>query len=306
MAEIGYITQEKLDLVARGYIPLDKSWMIRMGVLDLINKKDDIHHFLREYNRELSEDLQALHRAADAWDKDKIIPVGESGTLYRFLQFALWKYNLKQEIVPSGTLIERSKKFCKNPEIVNWPLEKLLELDGRTTQWASAAIIMGNTEKIETKEEKILLSYEAPLHWTGRRSKDKAWEPRYDKTLERQAMTYLKLLAGKKPRFEPRQAEDYCFARVFGYMTREDAIKRGWIKLRKHETNRLDSMEEAIQLYNENKFIDIPDHRVIQAIVMYGEVKGKLAKVISDMAVKKSWPEFYKFISDSPRLIKEL
>ncbi len=74
----------ELSIKIGKYIPLDKSWVIRMGVLDLIHNKTQIKKFLKseEY---LSDDLLALEGAIKAWQKQKIIDIGESGTLYRFL-----------------------------------------------------------------------------------------------------------------------------------------------------------------------------------------------------------------------------
>ena len=59
------------------YIPLDKSWIIRMGILDLINSYPDTLNFLKKQEK-LSDDLQALLQALIDWNSKKEINVGES------------------------------------------------------------------------------------------------------------------------------------------------------------------------------------------------------------------------------------
>ena len=71
-------------LLSNNLIPLDKSWIMRMGVLDLIQGYSDTLEFLQKQEI-LSDDLIALRNAFLAWNSRDVIPVGESGTLYRFL-----------------------------------------------------------------------------------------------------------------------------------------------------------------------------------------------------------------------------
>jgi len=144
------------------YIPLDKSWIIRMGFLDLINSYTDIIRFL-DSQRDLGDDLLALKRLANSWHSGTAINVGESGTIFRFLQFYLWKSGSKREIIKQGTLKER--EMCNNHEIVDWPLKKLLTLDNGTSQWASASVLAGNSERIENPPFKLKLTFDAVEHW---------------------------------------------------------------------------------------------------------------------------------------------
>jgi D-serine dehydratase len=84
----------------KNFIPLDKSWIIRMGVLDLINKYPDALDFL-EGQKNLSDDLVVLKRICRDWADKENIDVGESGTLYRFLglmELFLWFFLLKKQI----------------------------------------------------------------------------------------------------------------------------------------------------------------------------------------------------------------
>ena len=104
----------------KNYIPLDKSWTIRMGILDIINSRDSIRHFLNNQET-LGDDLIALKRVAENWNSNNPLDVGESGTLYRFIRFALWKSGKEREIIKKGTLKKRD--ICNNSEIINWPLK---------------------------------------------------------------------------------------------------------------------------------------------------------------------------------------
>ena len=165
-------------------------------------------------------------------------------------------------------------------------------MDNRTSQWASVAVLLGNEESIENPPYKLDLTYEAVSHWKEQREKGKCWEPRYDETILRQAETFLRLLNKEKPPFEPRQPEDYRFAYAFGLITKEEGEAR-WPSLRGHESNRL---EEQDAIYSK-------DHRVIQAYAMRQKVNGKEIKVKYPESVNKSWPQFWKFLTDSPYLL---
>ncbi len=121
------------DLIEQGYIPLDKSWIIRMGVLDLVDGYRDCIDYLTLNDKELGDDLRSLCLASNQWNNNKPVEVGESGTLYRFLKFASWKFGLDKEFKLEGSLIERAKKMCNDPEIVNYSLDELLKLDNKTS-----------------------------------------------------------------------------------------------------------------------------------------------------------------------------
>jgi hypothetical protein len=285
-------------LINKGYIPLDKSWIIRMGMLDLLNGYNDILNFL-ENQKELGEDLQALRSAIRDWKTNKPVNVSESGTLYRFLKFASWKLGLKKEFILKGSL--KNREICDNPKIVSWPLKELLKLDNNTSQWASASVLLGNEEKIENPPYKLKLTYEALEHWKTARRQGKTWEPRYDETILKQALAFLDLIKKGKTDFKSEQAEDYCFARAFNLMTKEQG-KELWPSLEGHESNRLEEMEKAMHDFELGNMIDSKDHRVIQSIVMLGKAKNKEIKIIFRDCVNKSWPQFWKFIEDANNL----
>lgn len=276
------------------FIPLDKSWMIRLGVLDLLHGYDDMQMFLSEYKPEaLSSDLQALLRASQQWNTGKQVDVGESGTLLRFLQFASWKLNKPVKFIKHGTLAER--KIVSDQTIVGLPLSELLLLDNGTSQWASAAVLLGNTQpKPNPLPFKLRLTYEAMEHWQKARDEGRRWKPRFDQTIRRQAQAFIHWRHSGKMQFTPEQAEDYCFARAFDLMTPEEGERR-WPSLRQHESDRIASMELALQSHN----LDSADHRVIQAVAMR---RGQDVTYANPSSVTKSWPLFWEFLEYADKL----
>ncbi len=274
------------------YIPLDKSWIIRMGILDIINGKDDILKFLNKQEI-LGDDLLALKRVASEWNSEKSLNVGESGTLYRFVRFILWKQGKIKEIIKEGTLKERV--LCENSDIINWPIVKLLSLDNGTSQWASAAILMGNNDKIQNPPFKIQTTYDAVRHWNEQRGRNQVWIPIFDSTIKKQAKAFDMFLKTGFLDFKPEQPEDYCFARAFGLMNKEEGQSK-WPHMISHETNRFEEMEKALEQANNNEIITSKDHRVVQAVIMAQIVKNKDFEVENKEVVNKTWPKFWEFI----------
>ncbi|MEK6848671.1 MAG: hypothetical protein AABX65_03500, partial [Nanoarchaeota archaeon] len=152
----------------------------------------------------------------------------------------------------------------------------------------------GNSERIINSPFKLQLTYDAVQHWKTARSRGKMWEQKYDETILAQALAYLQWLKHGKIEFNPKQAEDYCFARAFGVICREEGEKR-WPSLKGHESDRIIEMEEALK----QDEVTSRDHRVVQAIAMLTRDKTKLKYPDS---VKKSWPQFWKFLEDSLEL----
>jgi hypothetical protein len=277
------------------YIPLDKSWIIRMGVLDLIHGSAQINSFLAGQS-DLGDDLIALKNISVSWSKDMPVDVGESGTLYRLLKFVSWKFNLNKKFVTKGTL--KNRVITDDPKIVNLKLAELLTLDNRTSQWATASVLCGNDEMIPNPPYKLKLTYEAVAHWNAMAAQGKPWEPRYDTTIEKQAETFGKLLKKQKINFVPEQAEDFCFAYTFGFVSKEEGEKR-WPSLRGHESDRITEIETTLEKAKNGMEIDSKDHRVVQAIAMWGIINKKELKILYPAAVNKSWPQFWEFLDFS-------
>lgn len=284
---------EEQIIVGKKYIPLDKSWIIRMGILDMVNGYDDIQQFLSG-QQNLGDDLLALKGAAENWKSNELIDVGESGTLYRLLKFASWKLGLDKKFITKGTLADRS--IDDNPEIVYYSQAELLKLDDGTSQWASAAELLGDKERIPNPPFKLQLTYDAIDHWNKKRGENEMWIPRYDATIFNQARTYLTLLRGGKAEFVPEQAEDFCFAFTFGYITLNEGEKR-WPSLRGHESNRLVEVQEAFSAAQFGRKVISKDHRVVQAVAMWGKINDKKVDIAYPDAVNKSWPQFWEFLN---------
>jgi hypothetical protein len=270
------------------FIPLDKSWLIRLGVLDLLNGYDDISRALATRNEPLGEDVAALIRVSEQWRDSEPLDVGESGTLYRFLRFAAWQRDEDREFIKRGTLLNRP--LCDNPAIIHWPLERLLTLDGGTSQWASAAVLCGNQDPVPHNcPFKLQVTYDALTHWHMRRQREQAVEMPLDLTIARQAMAYIRWRSTGEMDFVPLQAEDYCFARAFDVITADEGAAR-WPELAGHESNRLLSMEMALV----EPLVASADHRVIQAVAMRRVLDVAFTQ---PDAVSKSWPRFWDFMS---------
>ena len=263
-----------------------------MGILDLINGYEDIIRFL-DNQQDLGEDLLALKRISENWNTDNDLDVGESGTLYRFVRFALWKLGKKNNIIKRGTLIDRD--ICNNPEIINWPLSKLLELDKGTSQWASIAVLMGNNDKLNNIPYHLELTYKALDHWKEQRSREQVWIPIFDNRIKRQADAFIMILNTGFTDFKPENPEDYCFAIVFDLINRKQGEEK-WPHMIHHETNRFEEIEKQLDKYESEEIIDSKDHRVIQALVMKSLIDGKQIHVANKSCVGKSWPRFWEFI----------
>ena len=282
-------------VIDKKYIPLDKSWIIRMGILDIVNGYDDIQKFLATQEN-LGDDLAALRIASERWKFDKDINVGESGTLYRLLKYVSWKQELHKNFILEGTL--RHRKINDDQAVLRLSQSELLTYDNGTSQWASAAVLLGDPERLYRPPYKLDLTYQAVEHWHMQRDKGLAWQPRYDDTILGQAKTYLKLLKGERPDFILEQAEDFCFAYVFGYITAEEGEKR-WPALRGHESDRIIEIQDTLTAAKEGREIASKDHRVVQAIAMWGKINKRQLNILYPKSVNKSWPQFWDFLKNS-------
>jgi len=283
--------QDRCKLIEKKLIPLSKYWSVRLGFLDIINNTRCFIPLI-ENRKDIGDDLKAMIKISKEWQNKNEHNVEESGALFRLLQFASWKFKLNKRFIKEKTLINR--KICDNPDIVNWPIDKLLELDNNTPQWASASILTGSKENIPDNFF-LNLSKEAISHYNKVRKIGCSCEMRYDETLLSQAESFLDLLTIGKTDFKPKQQDDYCFARAFNLINREEGEKR-WPELRGHESDRLEEMENQIKKLENGEEIDSKDHRVVQAIALLSKLKNKNAKFSFPDCVNKSWPQFWRFL----------
>ena len=275
------------------YVPLDKSWIIRMGMLDIVNGYDDIHHFL-DAQSNLGADLEALKRVAFAWRTDRPLEVGESGTLLRFVMFACWRMNMKRVVVKESTLLTRP--ITDDPSIVDWSQQRLLKLDNGTSQWASAAVLLGDKARLAKPPFKLQVTYDAVKHWNEARDYGRAWEPRVDQTISRQADAFVCFLNKQKYDFVPEQAEDFCFAYFFGFIKPTEGEKK-WPSLRGHESDRIVESVESLERARAGEVILSKDHRVVQGLAMWGVLFKRRVTFKHPEAVAKSWPRFWEFLT---------
>lgn len=275
------------------FIPLDKSWLTRIGVLDIINGYTDIEKFI-DNQEDINDDILAIKNASIAWQNNQDINVGESATLYRLLQFASWKFRLNKTFLKEGSLKNRS--ITNNSNIINFSQNKLLKLDNETTQWATATVICGDKERLVNPPQKLKETYDAVEHWQIRRQKGLCWEPKYDGTIERQAHAFYDLLNNKESNYTPLCSDDYCFARVFNFINKENGEKF-WPSLIGHETNRIQEMESAIKEAEDTGNITSKDHRVVQALAMWGVINNRKLVFKNPSSVNKSWPKFWDFLA---------
>lgn len=273
------------------FIPWDKSWLLRMGVLDILAMRDQIGNFLHR-ERLISEDLVALMIAADCWYDSPTIDVKESGTLFRFLQYASWKKRLDKHFIRRATLADRN--IAADPHIIELSQAQLLTLDNGTSQWASAAALCGDETRLPDPPYKLDLTYRAIHHWRARIASKQPWEPRRDSTIKRQAEAFDRMAKGHSHGFTPQQAEDFCFAYTFCGMSSEEGEAR-WPSLRGHESDRIVEMKRALNQAKRKHRVTSRDHRVVQAVGMWSELVQRRVEFSRPHCVQKSWPRFWEF-----------
>lgn len=263
--------------------------MIRMGMLDLQSGSDQCLMYLREHKAELGDDLLALLSILENWPSGGPLDVGESGTLFRFVQFYCWLTDDTRQIIKRGTLQKR--ELSSNPNTIKMNLTELLALDGGTSQWASAAALFGTMtlSEIDDTPYKLQTTLDAMNHWHDALTTGKPWLPRIDETIKQQAEAFLRWRKSGTIQFNPEQAEDFPFSCAFGLMTPEEGEVR-WPQLRNHETDRIAEMRKLLN----SKEIDSADHRVVQALAM--RFPERTVTERSKKAVGKTWPLFWKFL----------
>jgi hypothetical protein len=316
------------EALHRGMFPWSKSWLIRLGLLDILHGRRQIEEFLAS-QPDLSDDLKALARVAQDWRTRHPLRVGESGTIYRYTMYAAEKLGDARIFEPDGSLVNR--EISKDTAaIVRESQRELLRRDGGTTQWASAAVLLGDPERLPDAEPELRMSYDAYAYWMEQcHAHELDWEPRLDLTIIRQARVFLELLAyrerprevrhdpdytpppqprplvavpAERPRFKPIISEDFALAVALDEMTVEEGARR-WPKLSQHESNRLREMPRLLKLmrsYDGSQKIDAPpDHRLVMAIAMRANYDGPSLgpkDFTNPGCVSKSWPRFWDFV----------
>lgn len=269
-------------------IPWDKSWIIRMAFISLVN--GDVDHVLAWLDAnvaELGDDLLALRRTLRQYLAGEHLDVGESGTLLRFWRVFLWQRGDTRQIITRRTLIKRP--IYNKPDVLKMSARQMLRLDDGTSQFASIALICGiiNVPRGSLPHH-LNMTVEALEAWTP------TWEPRKDQTILEQAEDYVRYRRTGVSKYRPRQAEGFCYAVAAGTMTARRGKKR-WSSLKGHESNRPRAMRLALLPFRRK--IRSRDHRVVQSLAMF---RGKQLKFAHPECVAKTWPQFWEFL-DSVR-----
>ena len=263
---MGEIQQELID---QKLIPLFKSWMIRMGCLDMVHGYDDIVKFVETTDLPLNYDIEATAKAAKQWlAGEQSIDVGESGTLARFAKYANWKFGLGKDFIYHGTLKTR-KIFDYDELSTNDTIDYLLTLDGGTTQVASAAITYGHTGTTSNLAALMYLqvSVEARPHYHERRAAGKTWDIRFDPTLGAQCEDFLSRIRTGEGTLDPDtiDCDLYLYMRALEIMSREEGENK-WPHMTNHESSRFVEMDKQLNNYYAGREITTKDHRVVSSI----------------------------------------
>jgi hypothetical protein len=279
-------------------IPLDKTYMRIMLALDDMHSFTDTDEIIQPYNSELPDDTRMFRLALEDYSADEPIRVGEGGANYRTMLYRSLIDSTPRSFVKDGSLVGRN--IYQEVDLLTMTNTQLLGLNRGTSQYLSARFLWDPEAQISSSEinshYKLKIVKEAVEHWYDARQKGEPWSPRKDVTIRRQAESYLKMHSTLEldTNFYMEQSEDYCFARVYGLATPADG-ERKWPALRDHESDRINSMEIAIEQATTGQIINVNDHRVVQAIAMRFGLPPERFK--HPDCVKKSWPRFWEFIS---------
>lgn len=299
MATLEQAPQLESQPVHLAYLPIDKTYVRVLLALDYKHGFSDSRQILAQHTDigALPDDTRTFLQALEDYALDRPVRVGEGGANYRTMLYLSQLDGITPDFVKEGSLKERS--IYEGDDLTTRSNEDLLELDAGTTQYLIARLIWDDLIMVPphliAREYKLQVAQAAQHHWYNQREQEKAWAPPVDATIQRQAELYLRAttLGFKDATFYMEQAEDYCFARAFGYVEPEEAEEL-WPKLRYHESYRIATMEEAIDQATSGRIITANDHRVVQAIAMrFGLGEARFAQ---PACVTKSWPRFWEFI----------
>lgn len=294
------VHQAEADPLIQRYVPLDKTYVRVMLSLDDRYGYADSEAILAASGYPLPDDTAMYVQAQDDYYHRRPVHVGEGGANYRTLLYRSYLEDTPLLFVKEGSL--KGRPMYERGDMTTMSAKQLAELDNRTTQYLIARMIWGDPEDIPDElieqEFKLQVADEAIADWHAARATNEPWSVRPDATITRQAGLFLRALKSgiKDAHFEMMQAEDYCFARIYGYTTPEEGEKR-WPRLRRHESDRIASVERAIKQATSGEVIDVNDHRVVQAIAMRWGLSRDRFKYPD--CVTKSWPDFWLFIAEA-------
>lgn len=287
-------TETDINNLVDPFIQADKAYTIRMAVQEELY--GDHSYAVEQINRidNPPEDIIALGQVIGKWATNKEVDVGESGTVYRIFQYTAWKQGLNKEFVTKGTLTNRVLHMPGKYDVMNCKNQaELMNLWDKTSQWATAAVLNGDSERIANPPSKLALTYETWDEWHLPETRN--WTPRTDSVLSRQAKHFARLLLNNEQvKFEHKEAEDFPYSFITESITLGEAELR-YPSLVHHESNRIQEMPLMFNKAVSHKPVDSLDHRIVQSLALFGLLEKIDIEFVHPEAVNKSWPKFWDF-----------
>ncbi len=267
-------------------LPPEKSWYANLGYLALVEGNPIVIESLRSYGVLLSRDTMDMCASSEQiLGGGREITVGEGGAWARKLAYGNAKFGWGLTIIKHGTLVGRPDEFM--PELVDATVADLRKLNKGSSQLASAAVLSGNDEpEPDDAPYHLSMAYEARDFWE-QWPKNQLLPLRRDATLRRQTLSWLNWRRTGTFLLDLVQPEDYPIGRVFGVITPEQALERGWGSLEGHESSRFFSVDDSIDLVAQGLPVPYADHRILQALRFR---HGWWPRFDHVDAISKSWP----------------
>lgn len=247
------------------------------------------------------EDIQAALRVHDEWVSGELLHPGDSRTLligtYTLMAMEELAGKPRREVALSPMQLRRSVEY--SPDLPKWSLKRLGKLSGKTTQFASMAILLQDRDPDEI--DGYLESLE-PLHrpmiektlrirrdWLVTRVLERPFrftEADRELTILRQFQAfYTRIATGERPVLAPNHSEDAADCVMNGDLTLDEAVDL-FPMLAKHETPRHREIARVI----EQGVIDTTDHRMGMSAITSRHVPIWTDQ--TEVALRKTSPQF--------------
>lgn len=280
-------------------IPYDKYWILQMGILDMINDKDSIFIFL-ENNQNITEELKNFKITYLDWTFNKnIVYVGYSNYIYYVLIYIIYKKNLNIELFTDDNIKKINDNEIK--KILDFSQNNLIDLGEKDIYYiyfASALILLGDEERLDSPPLFIKKTYKIVDEWNKSYNMDENWDLKYDPIIEHQFNYLKKYNSNNHISFIPKYSEDFFYY----------SILRDNLKIKKNSYNCFNKIKQNLLLlkeikdtlyqYKTDKTILSKNDRIIQAIVIKSILEKKNIKVKYPNCVQKSWNNFWNYFSN--------
>jgi hypothetical protein len=292
------MTSQIIEALRYQHVPTDKARLFRYSTIEA--RYGDItvaQEVIRGIPRP-GDDIMAQGRVLASLLKDEPLDVGESGTAYRIWQLPDWRHGWGRVFIKRGTLVRRAQEMPSKAEVLACRGQReLTRLADRTSQWATAAVLDGDAERLtEDVDPKLQLTYDIWDDWHHRQITGEPWTAEKDTVLDRQVNHFLHLyLFGEDIGYEVTEAEEFPYGFYFGNVGLEEAQDR-FASLPHHESNRLVEVPRALELARVGEPIAVDDHRIIQMVGFFGLLTGTEVYFEHPEAVNKTWPGYFDLI----------